>query len=126
MPRVSLRLAALALLAAALAGCWPDDGPDYHGERAYPPDLTIRQSPGSTVRVGDTVTFTAVFRDSLNPDWTYNWRIDTYSPTPTVSTKRAVRWVAPSMPGEYLSSLFVSKASDGSRRAGYVRTLVHP
>lgn len=123
MPRVSLRLAALALL---LTGCWPDTGPDYHGETPNPADLTVRQSPNDTVRVGETVTFTAVFRDSLNPTWRYSWRINTNSTTATLSQARTVPWVAPSVPGEYVSRLFMSDVSDGGRAQIYVKTYVLP
>ncbi len=121
------RLAALALLAAALTGCWPaDHGGDFHGVPQDPPDLRVQQSPNDTIRIGETVTFTAVFRDSLNPKWRYNWRINTNSAAATGSKSRMVRWVAPSVPGVYESRLFVSDVSASSRAEIYVRTTVLP
>ena len=69
-------LATLALLAIAITGCSPDSDSDYPREPAGPPDLTVRQSPNDTIRLGETVTFTAVFRDSLNPKWLYDWTLN--------------------------------------------------
>ncbi len=127
MPRSPLRCAALlSLVLLPACSLWGDEGVDDHGTRPNPRDLTVRQSPGSTVRVGDTVTFAAVFKDSLNPTWQYSWRINTNSANAKGSEERTVQWVAPLVPGEYVSSLFMSDVSAKSRAQIYFTTIVLP
>lgn len=113
---------ALALsLAVLVAGCWPDDGPDYHGETPDPADLTVRQSPNDTVRLGETVTFTAVFRDSLNPKWQYFWALCDNCVASVGGRERTIHW-APADTGLYRGRVYVNSMNTRSNR--YFQTIV--
>ena len=118
------RAALLTLAAVALTGCWPDTGPDYY-ELADPPDLRVRQSPNDTIRVGETVTFTAVFRDSLNPKWLYTWTFNVDGAVPVFDTVRSARWT-PLAPGSYRSNVWVSDVRASSRATITFSTTVLP
>ena len=121
-PARAARLA-LGLIAATLTGCWPDTGPDFHGVTPDPADLSVRQSPSSPVRAGDTITFTAVFKDSLNPKWLYNWSLNDNGAVPFGGRERSIRW-APPMPGSYIGRVYVT--SGNSRSTLSFRTTVLP
>ncbi len=114
----------LLVLCLALTGCWPDTGPDYY-ELADPPDLRVRQSPNDTIRIGETVTFTAVFRDSLNPKWLYSWTLNVDGQPQVFGKERSIRW-APSSPGSYRSSVIVSGDRASSRATISFTTTVLP
>lgn len=119
-------LLALALLAISLAGCWPDDsGSDYPGERSDPPDLTVRQSPNDTIRLGESVTFTAVFRDSLNPKWLYDWTFNVDGAVIVAAKERTARWT-PAAAGNYRGNVHVG--DDRASSGAYIsyRTVVLP
>ena len=118
------RAALLTLAAVALTGCWPDTGPDYY-ELADPPDLRVRQSPNDTIRVGETVTFTAVFRDSLNPKWLYSWTLNLGGRPQVFGKERSIQWT-PSIPGEYRSDVYVGDARASSSSTISFRTVVLP
>ena len=109
-------LLASGVALASLTGCWPDTGPDYHGETPDPADLTVRQSPSGSVRVGDTVTFTAVFKDSLNPKWEIRWDLTSADPAQQFKQGRQVTWIAPNRPGTHFGDLRVTRP-DGPSRA---------
>ncbi len=126
MPRPPFRCAALlALTLIPLPGCMPASDDGILGELADPPDLRVRQSPNDTIRVGETVTFTAVFRDSLNPKWLYNWSLNDNGAVPVGGSERSIRWVPPS-PGTYRGSLFVRDAPANSRASIFFTTTVLP
>lgn len=121
-----LRLASLSLLAAALAGCaFFEDHEDYHGVPQDPPDLRVQQSPNDTVRVGETVTFTAVFRDSLNSKWLYDLTLNIDGRLQVFGEERSIRWT-PSVPGNYRSRLRVADGSIRSRATLSFYTVVLP
>lgn len=117
-----LALSLCLFVSLTTQGCafMQDDDGDYHGERSDPPDLTVRQSPSSTVRLGDTVTFTAVFRDSLNPKWLYDWALNDNGAVPVGGHERTIRWVPPTS-GTFLGNLWVYNASVSSRATIYYR-----
>ena len=117
-------LCAALLALTSLTGCWPDTGPDYVG-LADPPDLRVRQSPNDTIRVGETVTFTAVFRDSLNPKWLYSWTLNVDGQPQVFGKERSIRW-APLTPGSYRSSVIVSSDRSSSRAYISFQTVVLP
>ena len=123
--RTRAALLALGFIAATLTGCWPDTGPDYHGEAADPPDLRVRQSPNDTIRLGETVTFTAVFRDSLNPKWLYDWTFNVNGAAPVFAKERSARWT-PLAPGSYRSNVWVSDVRASSRATITFSTTVLP
>ncbi len=67
-----LLLALSALLLLGLAGCdWEDSGGPEAAKYSITIDsVIVRPNP---VVTGDTVVFTAVTKDSLNPDFLYVW-----------------------------------------------------
>ena len=117
-------LLAFGVALTSLVGCWPDHGPDYVG-LADPPDLRVRQSPNDTIRVGETVTFTAVFRDSLNPKWLYDWTFNVNGAAPVFAKERSARWT-PLAPGSYRSNVWVSDVRASSRATITFSTTVLP
>ena len=126
LPRLARSaLLALGLLAATLSGCWPDSGPDYHGVPSDPPGLRVRQAPNDTIRLGETVTFTAVFRDSLNPKWLYSWTLNVDGAVPVGGRERSIRWT-PSTSGSYRSTVWVGDERARSRSTISFRTVVLP
>lgn len=113
-------------LALGLAGCaFFESSEDFHGVPSDPPDLTVRQSPNDTVRAGETVAFTALFRDSLNPKWLYSWTFNVDGAVPSGGTERSVRWT-PSAPGNYRGNVRVSNDRASSRAYLSFRTVVLP
>lgn len=119
-------LAALALTAVLLVGAGCDgSGPDYHGMSADPPDLRVRQSPNDTIRVGETVTFIAVFRDSLTSKWLYSWTLNVFGRDQTYGHERSIRWT-PQVAGSYTGGVSVSNAAATSRARLNFETVVLP
>ena len=120
------RLARAALFALlTLPGCMPASDDGILGELADPPDLRVRQSPNDTIRVGETVTFTATFRDSLNPKWLYTWTFNVDGAVPVFDTVRSARWT-PLAPGAYRGNVHVGDARISSTSSISFRTIVLP
>ncbi len=103
----------LGLALVILAGCdssFPDSGPDE--PPMYVTDILGVDMTPDPVVVGDTVTFTAIIRDSLKSGFTFRWvlgeipgsgRADSSASTNT----NQVQWITPDSAGRYLHSVTV-------------------
>lgn len=97
--RVLRPLVLLALLPACSSF---DPGPDDHPPPGPAEDLRVRQEPGDTVRVGQTVRLTAVFADSTG-GWQIVWDLADAS----TKTGRIIEWQVPAAPGTYYGRVSV-------------------
>ena len=111
-------LAALALLPACSAF---ENSPPDPGDPGPAPDLTVRQEPNDTVRVGQTVRLTAVFADSLR-GYEVVWQMADRS----TKLGRRVEWRVPEQPGTYFSEVGVQGSVLQNSTALTFRTYVLP
>ena len=112
--------AALALLPACGAF---DTGPPDPGPPDPATDLTVRQTPNDTVRVGTAVRFTAVFADSLK-GYEVTWNL----PNPDITARkgRTVEWAGSELPGTYYTRVSVYAGPEGGTTFLTVSTHVRP
>ena len=118
------RLLALFACASVLPACGafehspPDTGPPNPAG-----DLTIRQTPNDTVRVGTAVRFTAVFADSLK-GYEVTW--DLPNPDITARKGRTVEWAGSDLPGTYYTQVSVYAGPNDGTTSLTVSTHVRP
>lgn len=103
----------LLILAAFLSGCDFAGGTNPGGGPVYQTEvLEVRVEPMPVV-VGDTVTFTAIIRDSLDMSFRFSWDLGIPSGSPFNGTEIStgndnhVGWVVPGKAGLYLHSVLV-------------------
>lgn len=97
-----------------LSGC---DFPGGTKEDGPPPlqtkILEVRIEP-NPVAVGDTATFTAIIRDSLDTTFKFMWFLD--APT-QVTEENSIQWLADVEPGQYSFSVRADNGDPDARSA---------